>query len=82
MDRAIQIPQYPIRLCEVNIIGDGNCLFRALSFLLYRTQEAFFVVKRNLISFIGDRYEDFKYDLMVCHKIRFHDKTEYVSYIS
>ena len=42
----------PERLGGVRMEGDGNCVFRAISYLVYGTQEAHILIRQYHISLI------------------------------
>ena len=42
------------------IIGDGNCLFRALAYFIYGTEDFHAVVRQQLVDFVGKNKQVFK----------------------
>ena len=46
------------------IVGDGNCYFRALSFILHKTQERHRDVRRNIVEFLERNQEKFQQFLL------------------
>ena len=45
----------------VHIMGDGNCLFRALSLLVYGSEDAHGVVRELLVNFISSNKAKFQH---------------------
>lgn len=45
----------------ISIIGDGACLFRALSFSIFNTQENAFDVRRRIVTFVTDKWIEYGY---------------------
>ena len=49
-----------MHLVHRNVKGDGHCLFRALSVLLFNDEEKFNLVKEIMLSFMRNAREDFR----------------------
>lgn len=43
----------------VPIIGDGACLFRSLSFLIYHTQERYAEIRERIVKFAAENWNEF-----------------------
>ena len=50
------------------IIGDGNCLFRSVSFALSGHQNLFIDYRKNSVDYILNHSSDFKDDIYLMHK--------------
>lgn len=41
-------------ICEITIRGDGNCLFRSLSYLVFEVQTLHRTIRQRIIQFMRD----------------------------
>uniref|UniRef100_A0A2S2NRW3 RNA-directed DNA polymerase n=1 Tax=Schizaphis graminum TaxID=13262 RepID=A0A2S2NRW3_SCHGA len=58
-DFKIKMLNHP---CETkNIIGDGNCLFRAFSFIVTGTEEQHLIIRQNIASIVNTNQKILKY---------------------
>lgn len=51
----------PTQIHEVNVLGDGNCLFRCISHVLYGDQKHHDIVRKNMIQYAKDNKQVFKH---------------------
>lgn len=45
----------------IPIIGDGACLFRALSFLMFNTQERSLKIRKRIVKYVAGNWDEFGY---------------------
>ncbi|KAK5648188.1 hypothetical protein RI129_003080 [Pyrocoelia pectoralis] len=48
-----------IRQLVVPIVGDGACLFRAISYLIYGTQEMSIEVRKSIVRYVSDNWDNY-----------------------
>ena len=66
---------------SVSILGDGNCLFRCLSYSIFSSQEYHYIIRLVIVEFIVDNWDNFKdfvcgegiYDKIISNDVEYYD---------
>ena len=48
----------------VSTLGDGNCLFRALSYCIHKNQQYFHLIRKSIVNYITNHWDDFSYNIV------------------
>ena len=67
----------------VSIRGDGNCLYRAISYGIYNTEDYHIQIRLGVIDYLTTHWDDYK-DVIKVEYARWHIQTkeEYAHYMS
>ncbi|KAK0093486.1 hypothetical protein PV326_013432 [Microctonus aethiopoides] len=57
------------KFIEIDIVGDGNCLFRAISFFLYNTQDKHALVRQTIVEYITKVWNKMSREIKIEHEI-------------
>lgn len=78
----IQTPNGMFDYQIIKMIGDGNCLFRAISYLIYNCQEKHLEVRMSIVKYICANWNKFKLLTVNAEQNVYNDANEYYNSMS
>lgn len=54
---------------EINVIGDGNCLFRCISYYLYDNEDYYYIIRRKMIDYVSKYKSNFMSSINLTEKL-------------
>ena len=68
---------------QIQIIGDGNCLFRCFSCFLYNSQNFHMKVRKNIVDNVFVNWENYKFYILGSEYYKnILNKTNYLNFMS